>query len=126
MELNNMRCSPIYDITKEIKAEGKKLLFDPVVLANKLNCLIDEVHIKAFEYATKKDLENSLKKVNKYIIGSISNNNNEDEICEDIDLLIIVFASTYGCLYIPNKKLSFDEERFSKKIWFLKEEFIYV
>ena len=46
----------------------------------------------------------------------------EAEICEDLELLILVLCSTVRDIYIPNRKLSFEKSKFNKVLFFPKEE----
>ncbi len=42
--------------------------------------------------------------------------------CDNLELLIAVFCSTVGDLYIPNRTLSFEKSKFNKVLLFPKEE----
>lgn len=44
------------------------------------------------------------------------------EECRDVNLLILVFCSTVGDLYIPDRPLSFEDSRFHKILFFPKKE----
>ena len=55
-------------------------------------------------------------------IDEALNNLYSFEVCNDVELLILVFGSTVGDLYIPNRPLSFEETKFNKVLLFPKEE----
>lgn len=57
---------------------------------------------------------------NKELIEKLKKYDYEE--CDNLNLLIVVFCSTVGDLYIPNRELSFENSKFNKILMFPKEE----
>lgn len=139
--LKNMSAPPRSEVYYEqYQLSSKYICFNPYVLKDLLHILSDSPSsiAKAAEKYVKKHpniIKNIAKPtgymVSEYIeLGVMSrqkidealNNLYSFEICNDVELLILVFGSTVGDLYIPNRPLSFEDTKFNKVLLFPKEE----
>jgi len=108
---------------------GYYLIFHPETMAKILNTTVEELPLAVKEYVDNNPyLHESKKKPKSYMLGEYYFMNKElkveyeAEICEDLELLILVLCSTVRDIYIPNRKLSFEKSKFNKVLFFPKEE----
>lgn len=137
--LHNMSAPPRSEVKFEQKQLHSYILFSPITLSKLLsnNRIILrglEKRVKKY-YEHHKEIENIIERPTGYMIGeaieldirNLKNNNGKllpyaYEECHDLHLLIVVFCSTVGDLYIPNRSLSFEKNKFNKLLLFPKEE----
>ena len=137
--LRNMSVPPKSQVTFKQEQLKKYTLFSPDTLSRCLNELKikGDVHQASKEYVVSHpDILKSIKKPTGYMLAEcieipkcmsnkeLTNNLNKYNFkaCTDLELLILVFASTVGDLYIPNKDLSFESSKFSRILLFPEEE----
>ena len=137
--LHNMSAPPRSQVSYKMEQLKKYIAFNPLTLSELLKELgiIDEVHLASKKYVDNNpDILKSIKKPTGYMLAEciempkcMSNkkltnylNKYNFKACTDLELLILVFASTVGDLYIPNKDLSFESSKFSRILLFPEEE----
>lgn len=136
--LCNMSAPPRSRVNFTQEQLKKYVAFDPSVLAYLIvknnNTAFSDIKFVVKDYVKKHpDFEKNIKKPSGYILGEIidlyeiGNNGKELDkydfvICKDIDLLIYIFCSTVNDLYIPNRKLSFNDSNFDKILLFPIDE----
>lgn len=93
-----------------------------------------ELAKRANEYIEQHpEIKNSLKKPKNYMLSDyyLANFNKEElarydsyyvTICEDLELLLLIFGKTMHHIYSPNRIIHFTERSFESYLYFLKEE----
>ena len=138
--LHNMSAPPRSEVHFEQNQLEEYVAFNPIVLARLLNFknkMLSGLEEKAKEYyENHKELENIIEKPTGYMIAEVIELNGINRFskqlktkidkykhkdCENLELLILVFCSTVGDLYIPNRPLSFEKTKFDKILLFPKE-----
>ena len=133
--IHNMSAPPRSNLEFRQYQLKKYLAFNPLHLATLLKKLKfeDKVYLAAEQYVkTHPELISSPKKPTGYMLAEYIklrcrelegklNTYNYDE-CDDIELMILVFASTVGDLYIPDRPLSFERTKFDKILLFPQED----
>ena len=125
--LNNMSAPPRTKAEINIKQIDRYLVFSPLTLARQLKCSLKLLPFMVKEYVDgHKNIFSSIKRPNGYMIANVVPNIRKTdfhyEICKDIDLEIIIFGSTVNGFYIPNRELSWDEDKFANTLCFLRNE----
>ncbi|MDY6431008.1 MAG: hypothetical protein SPL00_04385 [Bacilli bacterium] len=139
--LHNMSAPPRSEVKFKQEQLKKYVLFNPIMLARLLgdrNLMIIGLEEKVKDYYEKhKQIENIIKKPTGYMIAEVIEFNGKNKYtkqlkdklnqykhveCDNIELLILVFCSTVGDLYIPNRPLSFESTKFDKILLFPEEE----
>ncbi|MCR4661857.1 MAG: hypothetical protein K5765_07690 [Clostridia bacterium] len=139
--LHNMSAPPRSEVKFKQQQLKKYVAFNPIILARLLgekNIRIAGLEEKVKNYyETHNYIENSIKKPTGYMIAETIEFNGVNrfskqlknkmekyvyEECNNTELLILVFCSTVGDLYIPNRKLSFESTKFDKILLFPEEE----
>ena len=136
--LHNMNCRPNSKVDFEQKQLKKYIAFNPKNLSRLFgneNMTIDELKTAVENYVENHpDIERIIEKPTGYMIGEVGVMNAENKItsksnivfeyeeCENLELMIIVFCSTVGDLYIPDRRLSFEITKFDKILMFPKDE----
>lgn len=138
--LRNLYVWSSYNLSYKFKQIDKYIVFNPLTLKK----LLLEKGFKGknletliLNYIAKFPNFNSLdKRPLAYMLGqNISldldvNTINEKlnkydfEECKDINLLIIVIGSTVGDIYIPNRELSFENDKLNKILLFFSQEIL--
>lgn len=125
MILKNMSCRPVFTAPITFNQLEELAFFDLDILANLL--LTDRKNLakKASEfYLSHKNM--FLKAPSNFMISTsvLKKDMVDVEIIYDIPLLINVFTRTYGNIYIPNKEMSFVEDRFKNNLYFNLEDLV--
>lgn len=139
--LHNMSAPPRSLVEFEVCQLKKYMAFNPSVLAKLLHCVkadLSDLTKKVKEYvSTHEGIENIIERPTGFMIADVIEHdgrmlcskrikNQLDRYkyteCKNIDLLIVVFCSTVGDLYIPNRPLSFEKSRFNNILLFIEEE----
>ncbi|MCR4661004.1 MAG: hypothetical protein K5765_03255 [Clostridia bacterium] len=130
------------DINFEQKQLKNYVAFNPIILARLLgdkNIRITglEEKVRTYYETHKNNIENTIKKPTGYMIAETIEFNGVNRFskplkyklnrykykeCNNIELLILVFCSTVGDLYIPNRILSFESTKFNKILLFPEDE----
>lgn len=139
--LHNMSAPPRSEVKFKQEQLKKYVVFNPIMLARLLgdrNLMITGLEEKVKDYCEKhKQIENIIEKPTGYMIAEVIEFNGKNKYtkqlndklnqykhveCDNIELLILVFCSTVGDLYIPNRPLSFESTKFDKILLFPEEE----
>ena len=108
---------------------GKCIVYDPLILAKKLTCDVSRLPEKAKEYyfANEYKFKKSVA-INEFMIATKYGidlhicdsfiKGYEHKFITNVISLINVLCRTVDGIYIPNKKLSFDEESFKYTLVF--------
>ena len=133
--LHNMSAPPRSQVVFKQYQLKKYLAFNPLHLATLLKKLKigGEVNFAAKEFVeSHAEQVLNVKRPTGYMLAEYIelsckefkerlNTYNYDE-CDDVALMIVVFASTVGDLYIPERPLSFENTKFDKILLFPLEE----
>ena len=139
--LHNMSAPPRSEVKFSQEQLEEYISFNPVLLAfllgiQKFNLAKLEKKVKHY-YQKHPDLARMIEKPTGYMIAEAIELKNENinlleskflmkqyhhKACRNIPLLILVFASTVGDLYIPNRPLSFEENKFKRILLFPAKE----
>lgn len=139
--LHNMSVPPRSEVKFKKEQLNKYIAFNPIILARLLGD--SDIDIKDLCKKVKKyvsdhpKIEEIIEKPTGYMIGEFIELNGKNKFtkelnnklkqykyveCDNLELLIIIFCSTVGDLYIPNRKLSFESTKFDKILLFPEEE----
>ena len=139
--LHNMSVPPRSEVKFKKEQLNKYITFNPIILATLLGD--SDIDIKDLCNKVKKyvsdhpKIEDNIEKPTGYMIGELIELKGKNKFtkelnnklkqykyveCDNLELLIIVFCSTVGDLYIPNRKLSFESTKFDKILLFPEEE----
>ena len=139
--LHNMSAPPKSVVQFKQKQLANYMAFNPLRLAKLLGINyfnVKKICEKVEEYVTKHpQIEAIIEKPTGYMIAEFIEIDNKDKPikdlykklsmykyveCVNIELLIVIFCSTVGDLYIPNRNLSFESTKFDKILLFPEEE----
>lgn len=133
--LHNMSCAPRHIVSIETFQIKVYYCFNPYSLAAMLGVKYAELTDAAKDYVKKHpEIANNVKKPIGYMIGraidqlrfqtmlKYEKSTFRYKECVDLELMLLVFGGTVGDLYIPNRPLSFDEEKFKQFLFFPKDE----
>ena len=128
--LKNMSAPPRSSVVFNKVQIQKYISFNPLTLKKLLNELgyKGEINKMVEEYVNNNpNIIKNIKRPSGYMLGVYIEFNKELDLykyeeCTDLELLILVFCSTVGDLYIPNKELGFEENKFDKILLFAEEE----
>lgn len=138
--LRNFYAGPSYNLVYKFKQLDKYIVFNPLTLkdlllekgfkGDKLENLIHS-YIKKFPNFNSLDKRPSGYMFGKYIDLNLDSNAIFKELqkydleeCKDIELLLIVIGSTVGDIYIPNRELSFENEKLNRMFLFFSQEIL--
>lgn len=141
MILHNMSAPPRSEVKFEQGQLKKYIAFIPFLLASLLGEEkgdVKDLGAKVKQYVSEHPrIESLITKPTGYMIAEVIDLNGRnrpskdfgDQLnryqfveCADPELLIAVFCSTVGDLYIPNRTLSFESSKFDKILLFPEEE----
>ena len=137
--LKNMSAPPRSKVVFEIKQLKKYVAFNPLRLSRLLkdSNYNDEISESVKQYVENNpNIIKNFKKPTGYMVAEyieLTGNKLTKKLneklnvyeyveCTDLELLILVFCSTVGDLYIPDRPLSFERTKFNKILLFPEEE----
>lgn len=137
--LKNMSAPPRSEVAFKQEQLKKYISFNPLRLSRLLSDLNykGEISESVKKYVINNpNIEKSFKKPSGYMIAEyieITGDENAKTLndklgvyryveCEDLELIILVFCSTVGDLYIPDRTLSFEKNKFNKVLLFPEDE----
>ena len=133
--LHNMSAPPRSQVCFQQEQLKEYVVFNPFALATLLGADVVGIEQKAKAYLQQHGA--AARKPSGYMIAEtidtgVGYKTVKDKLkqyryedCRDIELMILVFGSTVGDLYIPNREPSFESSRFDKVLLFPKDE-VYV
>lgn len=120
--LRNMSAPPRSEVRIRQNLPGMFIFFSPKRLASLLGCPSEELPERCAEYvAAHPEIADNPQRPRSYMVAQTTPQKRSVE-CFRLELLLVIFGSTLGDLYIPGRKLEYPKSRFDHTLYFRRQE----